>query len=149
MIGNIVRQVGVKNCETCPVSYRFINHQDKVYHTALLGYSYDSEQISIDPTGKITVFAGAGSDGCTPVWLFANRIFGGVPNGPLIRTESGKLEPVTARAFYLHDWLLNTRSETFIPVDLIHKEFCIEIRKTDFWARNIYCKMVKWFGPKD
>jgi len=153
-VKNLIRQVGVKNCDDCPVSYRFINHEDKIYQTSIIGYSHsvyenNIKRAEIFEDGKLIVYDGAGSDGCTPVWLFANRWYGGIPNGRKIMTSSGLLEPITARAFYGHDWLLKMSDAAGIPKEDIHKFFCKEIKKTNFWLKGLYCRLVLRFGPRD
>ena len=147
----LFRQVGVKSCDDCPTTYRFRNVSRKDYYTDITGYIYNSDEITIHSDGHIIIHEGAGSDGCTPVWIVANRFYVGVPNGPKIKVTIGDnefYEPISARAFYLHDWLLNARHKTKMPVDVIHQAFCNEINGRDWWAKEPYCKIVKRFGPQ-
>jgi len=160
----LIKQVGVKDCDDCQTSYRFINPHDRIYQTHLRNYSYtisepevdvqtgykhDVKRAQIFPDGKFIVYKGAGSDGCTPVYLLFNRKYIGVPNGRLIQTESGVLEPITAEAFYPHDWLLKMSKAAGIPKADIHDVFCEIISKRKFWLRKRYCDFVRSFGPKD
>ena len=142
----LVRQVGVKNCESCPVEYRFYSRADKHYETFIFSYDYHDANISIFPDGRVIVRKGAGSDGCTPVWLFLNLSYWGVPNGRVLPETK---EHITAPAYYLHDHLLRVRKQLGIPAAKIHIEFCREIKKSGFWARKAYCRIVKTFGPKN
>lgn len=142
----MVRQVGVKNCESCAIEYRFYSRFDKHYQTFILGHDYHDANISLYTDGYVVVREGAGSDGCTPVWLFFNLSYWGVPNGRVLPETK---EHITAPAYYLHDHLLRIRHQLGIPAYKIHIEFCREITKSAFWAAKLYCKTVKRFGPKD
>ncbi len=162
MFKSIVRQVGIKHCEDCAVNYRYYSRTDKVYKTNITGFDYTHYEwvidytndegkvlrprITIKPDGTVTVYENAGSDGCTPVWLFFNWYYFGVSNGPV---DPVTMEPVTARAFFLHDWLLKIRKFVGIPVDDIHAAFCTEIMKIKYWRKKYYCKIVTKFGPQN
>lgn len=141
-----IKQIGVARCDECDPGYRYYNRRDKVCVTRIEGYEFENDQIKIQKDGLVTIKRDAGSDGCTPCFLLFGASYWGIPNGPV---RACTQEPVTARAFFLHDWLLNTRHESGIPVELIHQAFCDEISDIErYWAKPFYCPAVKLFGPK-
>lgn len=129
---------------------RFVAAHDYVYFTNLRGFDFENDQIRIEVNGRVTVKKGFRSDGCSPTYkLPFSKFFQfgwiiGPPNGP--RDPDTGL-PVSARAFFLHDALLDNAKD-FIPVNKIHAEFCREIKLTDWRWKNNACFFVEKFGPK-
>ncbi len=88
------------------------------------------------------------SDGCSPKYRTRFGLIG-IPDGPLTTLASGRIVPVTFLSFFLHDVLLEAREELGIPAMQCHREFELEIMRTDFRFKKAYSKGVYLFGPKD
>ena len=130
-----------------PTRYRA--HKDFIYFTEIKGVTFENEFLRIEPNGRITVREGFLSDGCSPKYKvpLLTKWFGyvlGSPDGPR-DPETGL--PISARAFFLHDALLDYVRDT-VNIKQIHKEFCKEIHITNWKLRKQACWMVCKLGPK-
>ncbi len=114
------------------------------YNTDLRGYEYEDQYCSIYASGLVTLRKGICSDGCSPTYNTPLGVIG-VWNGPI---QSDGL-PITARAFFLHDALLERRRKIGIPVDDIHKAFEAEIMLSGFILAPLYAYAVNQYGPRD
>lgn len=124
-------------------------HQDFQFYTHLRGIEFENEFIRIRNNGHATLYEGCLSDGCSPTkriktWFQFGWVLG-PPNGPP-HPEHPHL-PISFKAFFFHDMLLDYCRDV-VPMDDIHKLFCIEIHKTDWRLGDAACWLVKKFGPK-
>ena len=129
---------------------RFVVPEDYVYFTNIRGVKFENKYFAIDDNGRAVVKEGFRSDGCSPTGrlpfsgFFQFGWVVGPPNGP--RDVYTGL-PISARAFFLHDALLDyIRSD--VKIEQIHAEFCREINLTNWRWRKQACFMVCKFGPK-
>lgn len=107
----------------------------------------DSEKFQSD-SRLFTIKPVACSDGCSPKYRTRFGLIG-IPDGPLRALPSGRIVPVTFRSFFLHDVLLEARNELGITALKCHREFELEMNRTDFRFKSAYIKGVYLFGPKD
>lgn len=114
-------------------------------YTAIKGYKYEDAGIKIYPNGLVYLKEGLCSDGCSPTFDVPLLGIIGPWNGPVNRHTN---LPITAKAFYLHDALLEVRRFTGMTTDEIHKAFCVEMMKTDFILRELYCLLATRYGPQ-
>ena len=114
--------------------------------TDILGFEFRDEFLQITKDGVVKLFYGLCSDGCSPTYVFPFIGVVGPWNGP--KPYPSAL-PVTARAFFLHDALLERRKEIGIPVEQIHRAFSKEIGLTDFVLKDFYSFLARHFGPRD
>jgi len=119
---------------------------DIEYQLDIKGRSFSNEWFHIEPSGRAIVRKHYASDGCTPKFWVGDWFSVGVPDGPL-DLDTGMV--ITARAFYIHDALIQFAAEIPVTYSEAHHEFCIEIHKTDFSMKEVYCTVVRHFGPQD
>jgi hypothetical protein len=130
---------------------RFVVPKDMIFFTSISGLEIDNAYFKIEPNGRAVVKKGFRSDGCSPTFKlpFSNFFqFGwvvGPPNGP--RDPDTGL-PVSARAFFIHDALLDY-CRPHVPTKVIHAEFCREINATNWRWKKLACNAVCKFGPRD
>lgn len=111
----------------------------------IYGREYDDQYFSIRPNGSCVIKPGYASDGCTPKWDMGPLGIRGISDG---RMELSTGYPVTYRAFMVHDALLQYRDVINIKTHEAHNEFCREIKRAKFYWSRIYCRAVRWFGPR-
>ena len=123
---------------------------DLIYHTNIKGRNFENEELKLESNGRAVVKKGFPSDGCSPTFKMPfNKFFQfgwvvGPPNGP---RDSKTGLPVSARAFFLHDALLD-HVRHVVNTREIHREFCREIKLTDWRWKDQACWFVCKFGPK-
>ncbi len=125
---------------------KYVLQKDLFYHLnglGIVGYEYEDKDIRIRSNGHITVYSGYESDGNTPK---LNTPFGayGVPDGPVQKDGL----PISARAFIIHDALLDTGHHHGIAIQKVHQAYAYEIRKTTWIFKRLYAYMVVKFGPR-
>lgn len=116
------------------------------FQTTLLGYEYRDEHFGISPSGLVWLGNGICSDGCSPTYQVPVIGLVGPWNGP--RSQMHPDLPITARAFFLHDALMERRKLLGIPVEDAHAQFELEIKKSRFFLAALYAWFVNTFGPK-
>jgi len=129
---------------------KYILNADWEYLTEIREVNFENDFIKIDDHGLVVVKEKFRSDGCSPKFKFFGLGLKGIPDGYIVDKPGSILDgyPITARAFFIHDALLDSHHDTGISARAIHREFCREIKQAKYWPKHLYCIVVKTLGPK-
>lgn len=128
---------------------RYVVPDDMIYFTGIKSRDFENHEILLEANGRVTVKKGFPSDGCSPTFKMPfSKFFQfgwvmGPPNGP---NDPVTGLPISARAFFLHDALLD-HVRDLVKAKEIHREFCREINKTEWRWKRQACWLVCKFGP--
>jgi len=120
--------------------------EDYIYQSNLKGYSFDSDWLLVEPTGKIVVKAngkGFKWDGCTPKFNILDLFIIGTPDG-IINVDTGY--PKTFYASMVHDVMYQYFDEIPIPKKKIDRLFYDMLKKEKFKLSFLYYIAVKLFA---
>lgn len=130
--------------------YKFTEKRDIVYRTRLVGFSYDSEWVTMYTSGEVVIKGtnknGYSWDGCSPKMYFMGGIIG-TPDGELISDFPESIDkPITYYASMLHDVLYQNKATLPYSRADVDLEFKRQLELKKFKFASVYYFFVRKFG---